>query len=61
MLTDLSGLEQTLQCETSVEIKWSEQGVDISAITNQQLVVYLFSHQAVFPCPRSDEDILSVE
>jgi hypothetical protein len=36
-------------------------GVDISAITDQQLVEYLCQHRAVFPCPRSDEDILSIE
>ena len=80
MLTDLSGLEQTLQCESSVEIKRYERlrcppcirgqisgvqpheqlvlgctpqdglpVVDISAITDQQLVQYLCQHQAVFP------------
>ena len=36
-------------------------GVDISAITDQHLVECLCQHRAVFPCPRSDEDILSVE
>ena len=33
-------------------------GVDIAAITDQQQVEYLCQHLAVFPCPRSDEDIL---
>ncbi len=92
MLTDLPGLEQTLQSTTFVEIKRHERlrcppcirgqisgvqpheqlvlrctpqdglpGVDISAITNQQLVEFLCQNRAVFPCPRSDEDILSVE
>jgi hypothetical protein len=35
--------------------------VDISTITDQQLVEYLCQNTAVFPCPRSDEDILSVD
>jgi hypothetical protein len=92
MLADLSGLEQTLQSATSVEIKRHERlrcppcirgqisgvqpheqlvlrcipqdglpGVEISAITDQQLVEYLCQHRAVFPCPRSDEDFLPVE
>ncbi len=92
MLTDLSGLKQTLQSTPFEEIKRHERlrcppcirgqisgeqphaqlvlrctpqdglpVVDISAITNQQLVEYLCQNLAVFPCPRSDEDILSVE
>ncbi len=92
MLTDLPGLEQTLQSTTFVEIKRHERlrcppcirgqisgvqpheqlvlqctpqdglpGVDISAITDQQLVEYLCQNRAFFPCQRSDEDILSVE
>jgi hypothetical protein len=36
-------------------------GVDISTISDQQLVEYLCQNRAVFPCPRSDEDILLVE
>ncbi len=35
--------------------------VDISATTDQQLAEYLCQHRAVFPCPRSEEDIVSVE
>jgi hypothetical protein len=92
MLTDLSGLEQTLPSTTFVETKWHERlrcppcirgqisgvqlhdqlvlrctpqdglpVVDISAITDQQQVEYLCQNRAVFPCQRSDEDILSVE